>query len=425
MIRAGRVGREHSLYHPFSLAKNTITEMSNFLPCALSALLVLSLSVCAEPAAPKKPDGISRAFRNARQVGRNVYSMTGNKPATAEKSTESRLAELKDDDVLVGIEGWDSLKWGLLRRHVEVLCAGIDRPDMQVEGNAAVKKIAYNMRLRKLLKDYMEHAVFAVEAKRIGITVPPERFEEYRVKAREGYAQMGETGKALQALMDSGESFYEHNLTNALYWLAYKEQEMVHLCKTDEREIAKMIGIRHSANLDTTATNLQKRAFMTEILGKLKGGMDFGEAAEQWSESESSSTRGVVMDEADQVPARLAEGDLPAEVWSALSGLKDGETSGVVDTPLAWYIVRLLKRNAPEEEGGPTVEIAQIMVEKDLLDPEFSPKQAESYIESIKMQALMKATFQELVKKVKIDSRIPLWDSSAPSRRRKLVKRVK
>lgn len=399
--------------------------MSNFPSYALPVFLALSLSVCAQTAAPNKPSGISRAFQNARQVGRNVYSMTGNKPDSPEKSTESRLAELKDDDVLVGIEGWDSLKWGLLRRHVEVLCAGIDRPDMQMEGNAAVKKIAYNMRLRKLLKDYMEHAVFAVEAKRIGITVPPERFEEYRAKAREGNAQSGETGKALQALMDGGESFYEHNLTNALYWLAYREQEMAHLCKTDEREIVKMIGIRHSANLNTTATNLQRRAFMTEILGKLKGGMDFGEAAEQWSESESSSSRGVVMDEADQSPARLAEGDLPAEVWSALSGLKDGEMSGVVDTPSAWYIVRLLKRHAPEEDGGPTVEIAQIVVEKDLLDAEFSPKQAERYIESIKMKALTKATFQELVKKVKIDSKIPLWDSPGTGKRRKLVKRVK
>lgn len=399
--------------------------MSNYLSYTISAVLVLSLSVCAQTAEPKKQGGISRAFQDARQVGRNVYSMTGKKPATEEKSTESLLAGLKDDDILVGIEGWDSLKWGLLRRHVEVLCAGIDRPDMQMEGNAAVKKIAYNMRLRKLLKDYMEHAVFAVEAKRIGLTVAHEKFEEYRAKAREGYAQMGETGKSLQALMDSGESFYEHNLTNALYWLAYKDKEMAPLCKTDEREIAKMIGIRHSANRDTTATNLQRRAFMADILGKLKDGMEFGEAAEKWSDSESSSSRGVVMDEADERPARLAEGDLPAQVWSALNSLKPGETSGVVDTPMAWYIVRLLKRNAPEEDGGPTVEIAQIMVEKDLLDPEFSPKQAQNYIESIKMKALTKATFQELVKKVKIDSKIPLWDPSGPGKKRKLVKKVK
>ena len=164
---------------------------------------------------------------------------------------------------------------------------------------------------------------------------------------------------------------------------------------------------------------------MADVLGKLKGGMEFGEAAEQWSDSESSSSRGVVMDEADERPARLAEGDLPTQVWSALVGLKDGEVSGVIDTPKAWYIVRLLKRNAAEEDNGPTVEMAEIVVEKDLLDPEFSPKQAQGYIESIKMKALTKATFPELLKKVKINSKIPLWDSADPGKKRKLVKRVK
>ena len=69
--------------------------------------------------------------------------------------------------------------------------------------------------------------------------------------------------------------------------------------------------------------------------------------------------------------------------------------------------------------------MAEIVVEKDLLDPEFSPKQAQGYIESIKMKALTKATFPELLKKVKINSKIPLWDSADPGKKRKLVKRVK
>ena len=398
--------------------------MYNFTPYALWAFLIISVSVCAETGATGKQDGLSKAFQGAQPIGRNIYSVTGKKTVADERSTESLLAGLKDNDVLVSIEGWDSLKWGLLRRHVEVLCAGIDRPDMQVDGNAALKNISYNMQLRKLLKDYLEHAVFAIEAKRMGIIVAPERFEEYRAKAREGYAQMGETGRSLQALMDGGESFYEHNLTNALYWLAYKEKEMDPYCTTDEREIAKMIDIRHSANLATTATNLQRRVFMDDILGKLKDGMEFGEAAEQWSDSDSSSTRGVVMDEADQNPARLAEGDLPAEVWSALSGLKEGETSGVVDTPLGWYIVRLLKRNDPKDDDEQTVEIAQIMIEKDLLDPEFSPAQAQKYAEFVKMKALTKVTFSDLIKKVKIDSKIPLWDAAATAKKRK-IKRVR
>ena len=70
------------------------------------------------------------------------------------------------------------------------------------------------------------------------------------------------------------------------------------------------------------------------------------------------------------------------------------------------------------------MEIAQIMLEKEMLEPEFSPRQARKYIETIKMKAVLKATFYDLVTKVKIDSKIPLWDSADSTRRRR-VKRIK
>lgn len=391
---------------------------------------VFSCAMCAEtppPASAAKQDGLSKAFQNARPIGKNVYSLTGKKNEVAGKSTDQRLEELKDDDILVSIEGWDALKWGLLRRHVEVLCDAVEnRPEMQAEGNESMKKIARKMWLRKLLKDYLEHAVFAVEAKRMGITVKSETFDEYRAKAREGFKQMGESGKPFLAMMDGGESFYEHNLTNALYWQAYKEQVAAPLCGTDDNEIARMIQMRHAANMSTVATNLQKKALIAEIHGKLKDGMEFGDAAEKWSDCESSATRGVMMDSLDEHPERFSEGDLSSPIWSALSGLKEGEMSGVVETPMAWHIVRLLKRNPSKDDEDETVEIAQIMIEKDMLDPEFSPKGARSYIESIKMKMVMKAKFSELVQKVKIDSKIPLWDSSnSNSKRRRFYKKIK
>ncbi len=399
--------------------------MPTSFPYTLLALLALSLPVFAETGSITNRDYLSKAFQNAKRIDKDVYSITGTKSQRKEKSTDAMLAELGDDDVLVSIEGWDSLKWGLLRRHVEVLCAGLDnRPEMRMEGNSAMRKIANQEILRKLLKEYLEHAVFAVEAKRIGITVKPEEFEKYRAIAREGYAQRGETGKALLALMESGESFYEHNLTNALYWQAYKTQELVPLCGTDEAEIAKMIKIRHSANVGCVTTNLYKKALIAEIQDKLKGGMEFGEAAEKWSDCESSLTRGVMMDAMDEHPERFEKGELPEAVEAALFGLKEGETSGIIETPTAWHIVRLLKRNVSKDDEDSTVEIAQIMLEKEMLEPEFSPQQARKYIETIKMKALLKATFYDLVTKVKIDSKIPLWDSADSTRRRR-VKRIK
>ena len=389
--------------------------------------LVLPWLACAEAVSDVGRARLSNAFRNAQPIGNNVYSVAGKKSAERkkEKGVLERLAELKDDDVLVSIEGGDTLKWGLLRRHVEALCSGIDRPDMQVEGNAAAKKIVYQARLRKLLKDYLEYGVFAVEAKRLGLKIGPEKFEEFRAKAREGYSRMGDTGKALLGLMESGESFYEHNLTNALYWLAYKEQVAAPMCETDDGEIAKMIQIRHAANLSVVTTNLQKKALISEIYGKLRDGMDFGEAAEKWSDSESSVTRGVVMDALDEHPERFAEGDLPEAVEAAIKGLKEGETSGIVETPEAWHIVRLMKRNVPEDGGDATVEIAQIVLEKRMLEPELSPAGSRRHIEALKMKAVMKSKFHELFTNIKVDSKIPLWEPSDPSKRRVKVRKIK
>ena len=406
--------------------KSRTIKMSDFLSYTLVAFLTLSLAVRAETSVVTNRDHLSKAFQNAKPIGNGVYSIAGTKGKSREKGTDAMLAELGDDDVLVSIEGWDSLKWGLLRRHVEVLSAGMEnRPDMRMEGNSAMRKIARQEILRKLLKEYLEHAVFAVEAKRIGITVKPEEFEKYRALAREGYAQMGETGKALLSLMESGESFYEHNLTNALYWQAYKTQELLPMCGTDDAEIAKMIRIRHSANVGSTATNLYKKALIVEIQDKLKGGMEFGEAAEKWSDCESSLTRGVMMDALNEHPERFDKGELPEAVEAALRGLKEGETSGIIETPAAWHIVRLLKRNVSKDDEDPTVEIAQIMLEKEMLEPEFSTAQARKYIETIKMKAVLKATFYDLLKKVKIDSKIPLWDAADSRGRRRRIKRLK
>ena len=71
------------------------------------------------------------------------------------------------------------------------------------------------------------------------------------------------------------------------------------------------------------------------------------------------------------------------------------------------------------------MEIAQIMLEKEMLEPELSPAQARKYIESIKMRYALKETFYDLVKKVKIDSKIPLWDPADSGARRRRIKRIK
>lgn len=399
--------------------------------CFFAWVAVVFLPLCplfsAEPAVDGSK-GISRAFQNLKNSDGNVASIAGKKSSSKEKekSTEQMLKELGDNEVLVKVDGHDALKWGLLRRHVEALCVGVEQSEMQMEGNAALRSIMFQSRVRKLLKEYIEYALVAAEARREGLKVAPEAFAEYRAKARAEWGKKGESGKAVLKLIKSGESFYEHYLTNALYSLAYQKQVLLPMTETNEEEIKQMMGIVHSNNTAVVATNLYKKALMADILGKLQNGMDFGDAAEQWSDSESSATRGVMMDGLDEHPARFAEGELPKAVEDVLANLKEGEMSGIIETPDAWRIVRLLKRNGSSEQGGEvSVEIAQILLEKEMLQPELSPDQARDRIKEVKMKAVSKMKFHELLKKAKIECKIPLWESADPSKKRMRVKRVK
>lgn len=390
---------------------------------AVALLAALPLALCGADGAATGGNGLSRAFQRARPVGSGAYSVSGGGTAKG-KGIEQLLKEMGDDEVLIRI-GNDELKWGLVRRHVEALCSGINRLDMQAEGDAAIKSIAFQTRLRKLLKEYVEHAVFAVEARRTGIEVGQEVFDSYREKARSAYAKMGDAGKALLGLMNEGECFYEHNLTNALYWQAYRDRVLLPLVGAEEDEVARMADMVKSANSSAVATNLQNRILISNILSRLRGGMEFGDAAEKWSDCESSVTRGVMMDGLDEHPARFASGDLPEQVENAIDGLKEGEFSGIIETPFDWRIVRLLKRNASAGEEEPTVEIAQITLEKKMLAPELTPAQARAKVEAIKMKAVLKVKFRELLDSVKIDSKIPLWESSDPNKRSVSIKRLK
>ena len=368
-------------------------------------------------------DGLTRAFRGAKPTSKVVYSVAGSRQK--KKSTGEMLEALGDDEVIVDIGGEDKLKWGLLRKHVEALGIGIDRPDMQEEGNAELKKITFQSRCKKLLKEYIEYAVFAREAKKMGIKVEEAQFNDYRAKARDAYASKGESGKAILKLLDSGESFYERNLTNALYCLAYKRQVMAPASGTDDAEINKMIGIRHAENEAAVATNLVNKAFVSKILGELKHGMDFGDAADKWSEGDGSGTRGVLMDGMDEHVERFGEDDLPKEVWETLKPLKEGEISGVVETPYAWYILRLLKRYPATEDIGVTVEFAQIAIEKRFIEPELSAGQARQHIIQLKMRVQMQAKLKELMKTTPINSKIPLVPPKGGKGRGTRIRRVK
>lgn len=392
------------------------------LVCALIVSPLLCVVAEDEAEAPK-PGGssLARAFQSAVRIDENTLSMAGNKP-DKRIATDEILAGLKDDDIFLKIDG-DELKWKLLREHVDALDTEINRPDMQEAGVAAMRSSAHRARFRKLLRDYIYYGVFAYEARRKGLSVPAEAFEEQRAMARKRYAAMGVVGERLQKLMDQPESFYEHNLTNALLYLEYREKILTPKVVVEDDTAAKLVVVRHQKNQAVVATNEVKRVLIHDILKKLQGGMDFAEAARTWSECDSAEGGGVLMsDEDDDEPAEIEAGDLQPAVEKAYMKLKEGEISGVVETPYAWHIVKLLKRKPANEDDDETVQLAHIMLEKELLRPEFDLAGAREKIRKDTLRSASKAEFVELFKQTPIECKIPLMDDeNGPGRRTKII----
>ena len=125
----------------------------------LLAIFAASFGGLAEPSTPQaggkpKPvDAVSKAFQHAKPQNKNVLSIAGQRKKEKRPSSAEILAGLKDDDILLDIGGVFRLRWGLLRKHVEVLCMNIDRPDMQEAGNAALKKLTFQKYCRRLIRD--------------------------------------------------------------------------------------------------------------------------------------------------------------------------------------------------------------------------------------------------------------------------------
>ena len=353
-------------------------------------------------------NSLIKAFRHGKMTDQHTMSMSGGKKKKSDDIWQ-KIQKLGRDEVFLDISGHDILRWGVLLDHLDALDMPFNVPAMRDEGMEVARKIAYKSRLGKLIGDYIRYGVIAVEARRLGLHVKEEEFVEQRKAARETYGKMGDVGIKLTKLLDAPESFFEHNLTNALLWRAYKTQIVEPTIQVSNDEIHELIKIRHQQNSDIMATNMLKVAQIKEILSKVRRGMDFGDAAETWSEDDYADSRGIITeDDDDEVPKRFGEDDLPDELEAASSKLAVGEISDIIETPYAWHIIKLLKRNPATDENEATVELAQIMLEKEMLEPEINEAQAEAKIRLLKVNTQLKLKFVELLRTTKVDCQIPL-----------------
>ena len=352
--------------------------------------------------------------------------------ASSAVTTNDVMRQFADEAVFLNVAGQDVVRWRLIREHIEDAVNNFPaRPDMGREGYEAAKQIVFQTKLKKLLERYIQFAVMAVEARRLGIKIDPAEFEKKREESRRYYSKKGKSGEKFLSFIGANvkESFYEHNLTNALLWRAYADQVVRPTFTNTAEEISQCVAQQHQANVDAVATNDFKRKFIHEIHHKVKGGllgfgkMDFSEAARRWSECPSSDNGGLLTDQ-DEKPQKIVAGDVREEMEAAYRKLQPGEISDVVETPFSWHIIKLLARHPATETDSESVEMAHIMLEKALLIPELTADQASQKISDAKVKVEMKNRFVDLFKTTKIDCLVELVDKRKGGKRKGPRKRI-
>lgn len=382
----------------------------------------------------QRPSGFVKDLKTAQKLDAGRASLTGPRATKEadETTVEDLLHQWKDNEVFLEIKGHDRVRWGLIREQLEELLNGFKgRPEMGAEGLREAKKMAFRIRLQKLLRSYLKYAVIAAEARRLGLKVSHEEFEEQRRQARVLFERRGAAGAVSLKRMSQPESLYEHNLTNALLWQAYSEKILRPAYPIPDADVKQRVADQHRGNLGVLATNDYKRALIQDIHAKVKGGflgrgkMDFAEAAAKWSDCNTSETGGVFLDENEQ-PQHIKAGDLCAELEAAYGKLKPGDISPVVETPHSWHILKLLARHPAKGDEPETVELAHIMLEKLVLQPELTEEQARKKLSNVKVRLALEEKFQTLLKTTKISCKIPLTsaDSKTGTTRKKPLRRL-
>lgn len=342
------------------------------------------------------------------------------------------VANFKDADVFISIDGGDSLTWGCIREWIQGVVDRVsDRPDMMSEGSAALRNMVIQKEVSKNVRSFLRYALIAKEARRLGITNDYEKIAKVREEWFENYRRSGELGEAKLKAAVKPDSFFEHALTNSVLWQAYADEIALPKIEITEDDVNKRIQLQEQRISDAIATNSFKRAQIYRILKSVKYAPEsdrvgFSDAAGRWTDDYNGDIGGVFADDDDQ-PRDLVSGDVIKQVEDAYSKLLPGEISDVVETPYSWHIVKLLNRNFDDEGVEESSNVAHIMLEKVPIPPVLTEDQIRHKLCNAKLRLAMEEKYLELLQSEKIDCMLPLFEKEdrTVKRLRKQVKEVK
>lgn len=346
-----------------------------------------------------------------------------------EPSASEFLAKLKDDDVFISIEGGDSLKWKSVWAWIEESVKRVEsRADMREEGTQALRNMVLEKELTKNLRSFLQYALLAKEAKKLGLKADPAKIKEIRERWLDSYRKGGEMGAAKLRAAVQPDSFFEHAVTNSVLWQAYADKVVLPKLKISDEEVEARMNLQLKKISDAVATNAAKRVLAYEILRKVKYAspserMPFAEAAEKWTDDYNGDVGGVFTDDNDQ-PRDIVSGEVIKQLEAAYRKLKPGEISDIVETPYSWHVAKLINRNFDDEGEEESVHLAHIMLEKVPLPPVLTEAQVRYKLTNAKLKIAMSERYVDLLKSEKINCVIPLFEKEEKNFK-KMIKKTR
>jgi peptidyl-prolyl cis-trans isomerase C len=161
----------------------------------------------------------------------------------------------------------------------------------------------------------------------------------------------------LQVADADTKAFYEQNKPK------FRQEDSVH---------ASHILIRADQKADA-ATKAKAKAQASDVLAQLKQGAAFGDLAKKFSQDPGSAQNGGDL-------GFFSKGQMVPAFETAAFGLKPGQTSGIVESPFGYHIIKTIEfkagRDVPYEEAKPQI--------ADYLKQQLREKKSQEFVDGLK-----------------------------------------
>ena len=366
----------------------------------LAVILVECLALNGEGNVSVQSDGAAPGIR----------SLTGAAPGAGKSASVKRpkpydiVKGLPDDAQFLKVDDDDVLKWGDVRSYVDAI-VGIKLTGLfgaAAKDTTQMSEIQiglYGASLTKLLRGYLMTSLVAHEAKKEGL----------KLSEKDLAADLATFRKRTKKLF----TFQYQLATNLVYQRAYIDKHIKPKVAATEDEIALLIKWRHDSNLSVPLTNAIFRAKIEDLRKRIAdGSLEFSDAADEYSEcTDCCSNNG------DCGPWEEDLDDLDPALKAYCFSAPTNVLSDVIEGKEAYHVVKVKSRYVPtqkarDEDGEvSSVEVKHLQIDKWLLDPEFTRDVAIKFITDKKIAFELSILQEELMKKAKIESVLPLYDT--------------